>query len=463
MMKTEKQSAIGRDLTQGNILKELIYLVMPLVLTNFIQQLYGVVDVMVIGKFVGTHGTSGVSTGGEVCSLLTFMATSFGSAGQIYAAQLYGAGRRQEVGEVFGTALTTMVGFAILGALVSIGGCNVFLRWLNCPAEALEQARAYMLIVSVGLPFVFGYNAICGILRGIGETKRPLLFITVAAVSNIVMDLLLVVAVHMEAAGTAIATVIAQMASFLAAAIFLYRKREEIGFSFRLEGFAVRAGHLKMLLKLGLPLTASTVFIHFSQMICISNINSFGLVASATNSIGNNVNKIINIFSSSINGGTGAMVGQNLGAKKYDRVKKIVYTTVALSAVFALIAIFIALFLPRQAFALFTDDPEVIEAGVTFMRIAIIIFALVPIHGSFNSVITAGGHVWLGFTAGLLDGMVLRLGISYALAYGFHMGVEGFFYGNALARLAPVVIGLVFFYSGRWKKSDLLQSTGEPA
>lgn len=451
-----KGKRVGTDLTEGNILKLLIRFVVPLLLANFLQQLYNTVDMAVIGHFVGSEGTVGVSTGGEVATMLTFLATSFGSAAQIYVAQLYGAKDHKSINETIGTAVLFTMGTALVCAIVSILFCDVMLGWLNCPAEAFEQAKSYMIVVSVGLPFIFGYNCVCGILRGMGEAKRPLLFVAIAATANIVMDLLFVVVIPLEAAGTAIATVAAQLASFVAAAVFLYRKREQFELEFTMKGMRIDGHHLGVLLKLGIPLAAQSALIHFTQMICAAHVNNFGLVASATNSIGNKVQKLINVFVQSVNGGAGAMVGQNLGARKIDRVKKIVYTTIGLSSCLAVVSIIIAVFFPRQAFSIFTNDPAVIEFGVTYMRIAIIIFALSPFMGSFRSVVTGSGFVQLSFFIGLLDGVILRLGISFLLAYVFDMGVIGFFYGNALARLGPIILSSAYFYSGKWKTRKLL-------
>lgn len=451
-----RKGRVGLDLTQGSILKQLIRFVIPLLLANFLQQLYNTVDMAVIGHYVGSTGTVGVSAGGEVATLVTFIATAFGSAGQIYVAQLAGARDSESISETIGTTLVFMTIVSLVCTAVSIVFCTVFLNWLNTPAEAMGQAISYMVIVSLGLPFVFGYNAVSGILRGIGEAKRPLIFVAVAAASNIVMDLILVMVFRMEAAGTAIATVIAQIASFIASLIFLYRKKDQLGLEFSAKGLKIHGRHLKVLLELGIPLIAQSALIHGTQIICTSLVNAFGLVASATNSIGNKVQKLINVITMSINSGAGAMVGQNLGARKIDRVKRIVFTTMALVAVFACVSSFIALVLPRQAFGIFTNDADVIEFGVTYLRINLIVFAISPFQGSFGSIVTGSGHTKLNFISGLLDGVILRLGISFFLAYTLNMGVVGFFYGNALARFGPTIVSSIYFFSGKWKTQKLL-------
>lgn len=452
----QKSKSIGLDMTQGNILRQLIIYVMPLLLANVIQQLYNTVDMIVIGQYVGSTGTVGVSTGGEVATLLTFAATSFGSAGQIYAAQLYGGQKHKEISETIGTIISFMMGVAVVFSVICLVFGDLFLQWLNCPVEAFDQASRYMKIVSLGLPFIFGYNAVCGLLRGMGESKRPLVFVSIAAGMNVIMDILFVAWIPLEAAGTAIATVASQLTSFAAAAVFLYKKKDEFGLEFSLKGFLPKKEHLAVLLKLGLPLTAQSVLIHASQLVCSAQINQYGLVASATNSVGNKIQKLLNIFTNSITSGAGAMVGQNLGARKIDRVKKIVWTTLACSSAVAALGGFAAVCIPRVVFRLFTTDTEVIEFGVTYLRISLIVFVLSPIQGSFSSVVTGSGNVKLGFISGVLDGVILRLGISFLLAYGLDMGVFGFFYGNALARMGPVVINSGYYFSGKWKDRELL-------
>lgn len=456
-----KSKKVGLDLTEGSIIKQLVRFAVPLLLANLLQQLYNAVDMAVIGHYVGSIGTVGVSSGGEVATLVTFLATAFGSAGQIYVAQLVGAKDTRSVSETIGTSMVFMAILSAVCMILSIVGCDLFLDWLNCPQEALVQARQYMIVVSVGLPFVFGYNAICGILRGMGEAKRPLLFIAIAAIVNVFLDILLVAVIPLEAAGTAIATVVSQLASFVAAAVFLYRQKEHFQLDFSAKSFRIHEKHMVVLLKLGIPLAAQSALIHGTQIICSSHVNAFGLVASATNSIGNKVQKLINVFTTSMNTGAGAMVGQNLGARKIDRVRKIVFTTMGLAAVFSGIAALIALFLPRQAFRLFTSDPEVIEFGVTYLRIALIVFAIAPLQGSFGSVITGSGFASLNLASGILDGVVLRLGISFFLAYTMDMGVVGFFYGNALARLGPTIVSSIYFFSGKWKTRKLLVDSGK--
>lgn len=192
---------VGLDLTRGSILKGLLVFAVPLILSSIIQQLYSIVDMMVIGHFVGSTGTVGVSTGGEISDLVTPIATAFASAGQIYIAQLVGARMEEKLKKGIGTLITLMLAMAVVFMMLTLLFCNPILHILNCPEEAIIQARSYMIITAFGIPFILGYNAVCGVLRGMGESRRPLIFITIAAVVNIVLDLLLVAVFHLEAVG----------------------------------------------------------------------------------------------------------------------------------------------------------------------------------------------------------------------------------------------------------------------
>ena len=449
-------------MTEGEIFPQLIRFVLPLLLANFVQQLYNTVDMMVIGQYVGSIGSNAVSNGGQIATLITFIATAFGSAGQIYVSQLYGAKNHRAINETLATALILMMGMSLAFTAVCLVLCRQMLGWINCPQEAFAQAESYMLVVSLGLPAVFGYNMVCGILRGMGEAKRPLLFITVAAVSNVILDLLLVAVIPLGVTGTAIATIAAQYMSFGAAAVYLYRRRKQFDLKISRKTIKVSKVHLKALLQLGIPLTAQTSLIHVSLLICTGLINAFGLVASTTNSIGNHITKLANIFTSSINQGAGAMMGQNIGAKKYHRVRKILYVTLCCSLVCGLIASAIVILFPGEVYGLFltsTDEnyEAILELGIVYLRYHVIVFILSAIQGAYQSVVTGTGNAKLGMIAGLLDGVVLRLGFSFLLAYTAGMDVEGFFLANGLARFGPILVGAIYYYSGKWKNYDLLK------
>lgn len=449
---------VGRDLTTGSVTKGIFLFVGPVILTNLIQQIYSMVDLMVIGKFVGNVGTVGVSTGGEIADFLTPVATAFALAGQIYIAQLAGAKRYDKLKESVGSFLSLMMGMSIFFAVVSIVFCNPILAMLNCPTEAVPSARAYMIITSIGYPFIFGYNAVCGVLRGMGESKRPLIFIIVASIVNIFLDLLLVVVFKLDAAGTAIATAASQLASFVAAFIYMYRIKDAIGFALKLSYFKMKKEPTMIILKLGVPQAVRSILVRVSILWVNASVNDYGLVASGTNSVGNKLQKFLEIFSSSISQAGGAAIGQNLGAQKLDRAKKVVYVELASTLIMAAIISLLVFLFPKALFGIFSNDADVLEMGVTYLNIMIIHFFVSAVVSSFQSMVVGSGNATLNFIIGILDGVVCKIGLSILFATVWDMGVYGYFWGTALSRILPAIACMVYFYSGKWKEATLLKT-----
>lgn len=447
---------MGTDLTSGSIWRGLYLFAIPIALTNVVQQLYSMVDLMVIGQYAGSTGTVGVSTGGEIADMLTPVATAFSTAGQIYIAQLFGAKMADKVKETTGTLISVMVLAALFFSAVTIIFCRQFLGLLNCPDVAMNEAVSYMVITALGLPFVYGYNAVCGILRGIGESKRPLFFIIVAAIVNIVLDLILVAGFNLGAAGTAVATVCAQIGAFLAAFFYMYKRRDIFGFELKFSYFKIRKESLEVILKLGLPQMGRAVMVRFSMLWLNSSINRFGLVASATNSVGNKIQKFLEVFMLGITTASGAMVGQNLGAKRQDRAEKTVWTTFFTCMGIASILTVFAVMFPKQIFGIFTKDAEVLEFGQIYMKIMIIHFYLTGFHSSFLSMVVGSGNAALNFIQGVLDGIVCRIGFAILFAYTLNMGAVGMFLGSGICRFLPGILCCMYFLSGKWKDRKLL-------
>lgn len=458
MTTTAKQ--VGRDLTTGPVGSNLLVFVGPIILTNLIQQVYSMVDLMVIGQFVGNIGTVGVSTGGEIADFLTPVATSFATAGQIYIAQLAGAKRMEEQKKAIGSFITLMMLMSVVFMLLTIGLCSPILQLLNCPEDAVNSARGYMMITGIGIPFIFGYNAVCGVLRGMGESRHPMLFILVAAVVNIFLDVLLVAVIPLEAAGTAIATVVSQLASFLAAFLYMYKNREAFGLAFRPSYFKIEKASTAVILRLGVPQAIRSVLVRVSMLWVNASVNAYGLVESGTNSVGNKLQKFLEIFSSSMSQAAGAMIGQNLGAEKPDRARKVVYCTlVSCLMVAGMISLVVFLF-PRALFGIFTKDADVLTMGVTYLNIMIIHFFASAVTSSFQSMVIGSGNASLNFAIGILDGVICKIGLSLLFVSAFGMGVYAYFWGTALSRIIPGLMCIGYFAGRKWEHACLLKKEG---
>ena len=451
MQKASTGKRVGKNLTEGVIWKVLLSFALPIILTNVIQQFYSMVDLMIAGRFVGAQGTIGVSVGGELADFITPVAMALATAGQIYIAQLVGARKEQTTREAIGTLLgLSLLVSCVLGAL-AIVFCNPFLRLMACPEEGFAQAQGYLIITALGYPFIFGYNAVCGILRGMGEGKRPLLFIIVAATVNIFADLLLVVVFHLEAVGTAIATVLSQIGSFLAAFLYMYRLRDSFGFELRLRYFRIRKEPVKIIVRLAIPQIARSMLVRVSMLYVNANCNAFGAVYSQTNSIGNKIQKFLEVFMQGIDSASAAMIGQNIGADRQDRAAKTVWNTLWMALGIACAAAALSLLLPREMFSLFTNVPEVKELGVTFLQIMTIHYFCSAFVGAFQSMVTGCGFVELGFAIGVLDGVICKIGFSLIFLNLLGVGETSFWWGTAVSRFLPGCLCMAYFLSGKWK------------
>ena len=256
-MKTRRpggQEKIIRDLTVGSVPKTLFTFALPLFLSGLLQMVYNMVDMIVVGRFVGTAGLSAVAIGGEVLQLITFVAMGFSNAGQILISRYVGENRTDLVGEMVGTLFTLLESLAVIIMIVFLFTYQDIIRWLNTPDEIWEYTRQYSITCVYGVVFIYGYNLVSAILRGMGDSRHPFLFIAIASVINIVLDLLLVGPLHMGPLGAALATVIGQAVSFFFALRLLYRNREQIHFDFHPSHFRIYRSVIRPLLSLGIPM-----------------------------------------------------------------------------------------------------------------------------------------------------------------------------------------------------------------
>ena len=448
-----KQRSMVTDLTGGNVVRLLLKFALPLFASNALQAVYNIVDMVVVGQFIGGAGMSAGSIGGEVLHLLTFVAMGFSSAGQVIVAQNVGAGEMERVRRTIGTMFTFLLSISLM---ISIGCYCIrdwMLDWLNTPVESYAFTMDYTVTCIVGLVFIYGYNIVSAILRGMGDSRRPFMFVAIAAVTNIVLDLLFVAVFGMEVFGAALATVISQGLSFVIALVYLYRHKESFGFDFKLKSFAIDRSALSRLLALGIPMAIQSAAINISKIILTSWINLYGVVYSAQSGIYNKVNTMIAIVSNSFTTAGSSMVGQNLGAKKYERVPVIMRTVILCTGSLSVVLSVVLIFAYEPIFALFTSDTAVLATASVLVAPAVLNFFGSATRSMSFSLINGSGNTKLNFAVAIIDGMISRIGIAALLGFGIGMGCQGFWYGDALAGFMPMVIGMCYYVSGRWKKT----------
>ena len=448
----EKRNAIIRDLTKGSVPRTLLTFSLPLFLSGLLQMVYNMVDMIVVGNFVGTEGLSAVSIGGEVLMLITFVAMGFSNAGQILISRYVGAQREDLVGEMVGTLFTLLEGLAVIILVIFLFTYQDIIHWLNTPEEILEYTRQYCITCVWGVVFIYGYNLVSAILRGMGDSKHPFIFIAIASVINVILDILFVGPLGMGPRGAALATVIGQAVSFLFALRLMYKNREHIHFDFHPKHFRIYHNVIHPLLSLGIPMVIQSAAITFSMLFVNSYINVYGPVAIAVTGVARKLENMIAVVSQAISSAGGAMVSQALGAGKTERVPKIVGHAMWIVAIPAAVFALITAFRPEWLFGLFSQDPAVLEMAVTYIPIAMIQYLGCVLRPPNFALINGSGNSKLNLAVALLDGIFTRIGLSFLLGVILAWGIRGFWYGNALSGLVPFLIGTVYLLSGNWKK-----------
>ncbi len=440
------------DFTRGSVPKQLLRFATPLLLANLLQVVYNMADMVIVGQVMGSVGLSAVSIGGDVSSFLTFIAMGFSNAGQVIISQYIGAGQRKKVGAFVGTMFTFLFGCAALLSVVCLIFRQPILSLMNTPESAWSEALAYSTVCIAGLVFIYGYNMVSAVLRGMGDSKHPFVFIALAALMNVVLDLVLVWGLKLGAMGAAIATVFSQGFSFVCCAVFLWRSRHQMEFEVTLQDFLhPKAEYLSSLTKLGVPMAIKSASIHFSKLFVNSWINSYGVHVSAMAGIVNKLSSISNLISNSVNAAGASMVGQNVGAQKYERVPRIMLTCFSFALCSAILMSAAVLLFPEAVFGIFTDEAAVMAIAMEFQPVAVLLFFGSACRSPMNALINGSGNHRVNFATAILDGLVMRIGLGVLLGLVLDMQYIGFWLGDALAGFTPLWIGLVYYFTGSWK------------
>lgn len=444
---------LQNDLTRGNIQSQLIRFIIPMLGASFLQAMYSVVDMIIMGHFVGASGMSSIGIASQVSFTILGLVMGLSVGGGVLIAQYYGANRHEDVQETIGTILSLYVIVALVLAAVAPFVVVPALRLLKTPVEAFPGAMAYLTINMCGSIFIFGYLAISTILRGMGDSERPLIFIAVGTISNILLDLLFVGRFRMGAAGAAWATVIAQGLSLIISVIYLIRKG--FLFDFKPSSFRIHSGKLKLLIKIGLPSSIQGVFLGFSFLYIMTLFNGLGVVASAVSGIAGRINQFAMLPHMAITTAISPMVGQNIGAGFYDRAKSTMYMGIKLLLPLATFAFVLVMLFPAAALRIFTTDPAVITMGVQYLRCNSWDFLLTAVYFCMNSLITGSGHTAFVMVNDCLCSVLVRIPTSILLAQTFHMGIAGMGLAAPAATLVGLLAALVFIQGGFWRRNAI--------
>lgn len=447
---------LSKDFTKGSIPKQLFWFMLPFMASNALQVLYATIDMIIVGRYVGTAGISAVALSSQILNFATMVCLGFSNAGQVLISQALGAGKRREVNDIIGTLFTLISGMGILFSVIALVFRTPIMVLMNVPPESWDMSVDYLVICGAGLVFTAGYNMVAAVLRGMGDSRRPFLFICIASATNLVLDILFTGIWQWGVAGAAWATIIGQAVSFLFSLWYLYRNRKSFGFDFHLASFRPQKKYSGMIMSLGTPMAIQSGCINLSMMYVSSMINSVGVVASATFGVGVKIDDIFNKVAQGIHHAAMPMISQNIAAGEKERSRQIVHWAWIFASILTVICIGSYLLFGRELFMMFSDDPLVHDLSGTFISAILWMFPAFAIMRGTHAFIQGIGYAKLGLVLSLLDGVILRIGLSWLLGIALDFGFFGFVLGYGLAPYGCAIPGLIYFLSGRWEKRQTL-------
>ena len=448
--------SIAKDFTKGNIPKQLLWFTLPFMASNALQVLYSTIDMMIVGQFVGTAGLSAVAQSSQIVNFAVMMCLGVSNAGQVLVSQAIGSGKRDKLNSIIGTLFCILMIMALAFSCIFLVLRTGILNLMHVPRESYKMTMDYLVICACGLVFTAGYNMVSAVLRGMGDSKRPLLFIVIASVINLVLDIIFTGMFGWGVAGAAWATVIGQAASFLFSVYYLYKNKKEFGFDFKKESFRIKKNYARMIISLGTPMAIQSGFINLSMLFVNSIINQVGVVASATFGVGVRIDDIVNKISQGIQYAAMPMISQNIGAGEKKRAKQIVYCALLYSVLLTLFFMTLYICFGKQLFMMFSDDPAVHEMSKTFIRAILWMFPAFAVMRGSGAFIQGIGNAKLCMVLAMLDGVILRIGLSWLFGITFNWGFYGFVLGYALAPYGYALPSMIYFLSRKWEKRKTL-------
>ena len=438
------------NLTVGEPGKKLLAFALPIILINFLQAIYNVADMVILGHFAGADGMSAVSIGGQVTNVVLVVAVAISNGGVAMTGQSFGRGEHEGIRRILSTMNSLLLALALgLTALVLLA-CRPILTFLNTPAESFSGAVAYLCICMAGTVFVYTYNCFYAILRGIGDSVSPLRIVSFTMALNIVLDLVFVAVLHTGAAGAAAATVISQALS----ALLICRTVCRAGyFRFEKQAFGFDRAVLNRLMKISTPQVIQMVLTNTSFLLVGGLVNAFGVYHSAA------AGAVAKLWNFTVLAGQAmmtamiSMCAQNYARQEYGRILRALGTGIGVvSAIAAVITLLCELW-PAQMLGLFTDEQDVIAAGIRYLRWFAVGFIAENIMFCLFGTLTGAGHTVVPMCCAVITAYLIRYLFAFVLSRHTPLGFEGIAAAYSAAPFVSTGICGVYLASGRWKQS----------
>ncbi len=413
MLEQKKSKSYTMNLCEGSILNKLLLFSLPLIASSVLQLFFNAADVVVVGRFAGDNSLAAVGSNGSIINLLTnvFMGLSVGA--NVLVARYFAAKREEELRKTVHTAITISIICGIALAIIGACAAKQLLIWMQSPTEVIDLATLYLRIYFLGMPATMAYNFGAAILRGVGDTKRPLYYLSFAGIVNVVLNLVFVIQFKMDVAGVALATIISQCIS----AILVLRclSKEESGIRLEKQYLGVDKDILLRILQIGLPAGLQGSLFSLSNVVIQSSVNSFGATVVAGNSAASNIEGFVYVAMNAFSQAIVAFVSQNIGAGKYERINKIVITTQLCVLAVGLIFGNVVYLLGEPLLGLYSDSEAVIAAGMKRLSIICVTYALCGMMDSMVGALRGLGYSVMPMIVSLLGACALRMAWIFVL------------------------------------------------
>ena len=385
-----KKSKYEIDMCNGSIMDKLVSFSLPLMLSSILQLMFNAVDIIVVGRFSGSQALAAVGATTALINIFTNLFIGISMGANVLAARYYAAGQDREMSEAVHTAITLALISGVLMAFVGFGASRGALSLMATPADVIDQSTLYMRIYFLGMPFFMLYNYGAAILRAVGDTKRPLIYLIFAGMANAVLDLLLVIVVPLGVAGVAIGTVTSQMISSILVLRCLHQS--ETSYQIRFSKLSIKGIYLKRIFQVGIPAGIQSMVINFSNALLQSSVNSFGSIAMAGYTAANNILGFLYVSVNAVTQACMSFTSQNYSVRKPKRMDRVLLDCAILSAGISAVLGVGAYVFGSQVLKIYTADADVIQCGLEILSITTVPYFLCGIMDLFPGAMRGMGY-----------------------------------------------------------------------
>jgi len=446
-----------KDLTTGKEGKQILLFALPMLVGSVFQQLYNIVDSIVVGRVIGKEALAAVGNAFPIMMTLIALIIGVAFGGTIVVSQYFGAKNYEKVRRAIGTIYLLMFSMAIVLSSIGLIFIDQILDLVNVPGDVLPMAKSYITIIIAGLVVFFGFNGTSAILRGLGDSKTPMYFMIISTLTNIGLDLLFVIKFQWGISGAAFATLISQGGAFVTAIIYLNRTHKLISIRFRDFIFDVQI--FLQSLRIGLPTGLQHTFVALGMMALLKIVNDFGTNVIAAYSVAGRIDSIAIIPGMIFSQSLASFVGQNIGAGKQERIRKGFISTLMMSSVVGIIITIGVLLGKNGLVGLFNQDPEVIRIGGEYLVIVSAFYLIFTGMFSINGVLRGAGDTLIPMFITLIALWLVRIPAAVILS-GTSLGEKGIWWSVPMGWGVGLVLSFIYFKTGRWKNKAVTGKVG---